>query len=504
MNNESSKYPPSPPISGSFFHGGMGSEYTRPVPFFHRLGVKHGIILSLVVLLAMAVLTAEQLRETLREIRRDAIDRGHGVATAVAPLIMNTIEQRRDLERLKSYFNAIARAREISYVQIVNPDGSVELSSDPGPGNHPARPLSADWLSSLNAGDRTAADQPWEAGNPGVDVFVALLPPGKAVTNGAPEPSLLKHLRIGVNFDTMVKDDTPRVIAQMVYFTVVLGFIMVMGLVILLSYIMHPLRQLRLGFFAVARGDLDYRVPVQSKDEVGQIVQLFNATIDRLRLAFREIEQLARHDPLTGLSNRRAFDERLSAEAARSRRYGHPFGVIIIDLDLFKSVNDRYGHPIGDEVLKFVGKTVDANIRETDLASRIGGEEFAVILPESTIEDVRAVAEKLREAVSEGVINPGPDVPDGIRITLSAGAACSAGHLVTPESIVAAADAALFRSKNAGRNRVTIAPPMAGKTRVMLRTEADKAQDAAKLGVPVAPASDASDAPAGAGSKEGN
>ena len=280
----------------------------------------------------------------------------------------------------------------------------------------------------------------------------------------------------------------PRVIAQMVYFTVVVGFIMVMGLVILLSYIMHPLRQLRLGFLAVARGDLDYRVPVQSKDEVGQIVQLFNATINRLRLAFHEIEQLARRDPLTGLPNRRAFDERLSAEAARSRRYGHPFGVIILDLDLFKSVNDRYGHPAGDEVLKFVGKTVDANIRETDHAARIGGEEFAVILPESGIEDVRAVAEKLREAVGEGLIQAA-NAPDGIRITLSAGAACSAGHLVTPESIVAAADAALFRSKNEGRNRVSIAPPIAGKTRVLMRTQA-------------APP-DASDPHKGVGSEEG-
>ena len=164
---------------------------------------------------------------------------------------------------------------------------------------------------------------------------------------------------------------------------------------------------------------------------------------------------------------RRAFDERLSAEAARSRRYGHPFGVIILDLDHFKQVNDRFGHPAGDEVLKFVAKTVDANVRETDLAARIGGEEFAVILPESVIEDVRAVAEKLREAVGEGMIKP-VEAPDGIRITLSAGAACSAGHLVTPESIVAAADAALFRSKNEGRNRVTIAPPSAGRTQVQM------------------------------------
>jgi diguanylate cyclase (GGDEF)-like protein len=442
----------------------LSAEYVRPVPFFNRLGVKHGIILSLLVLLAMAVLTAEQLRETLREIRRNAVDRGHGVASAVAPLILPALKAG-DLMKLQVYFDRIAASKEISYVQIVNRDGTVEITSNPTLGDHPPRPLKSNWLYVLNAEDRTAVDVPWDEGNPGVDVFVALLDrPGQATED---DLHTAKHLRIGVNFDRMVRDDTPRVIAQMVYFTLVVGFIMVMGLVILLTYIMNPLRQLRLGFMAVAAGDLEYRVPVQTKDEVGQVVQLFNATIERLRLAFHEIEALARRDPLTGLPNRRAFDERLSAEAARSRRYGHPFGIIILDLDHFKSVNDRFGHPAGDEVLKFVAKTIEANVRETDLAARIGGEEFAVILPESGMDEVKAVSEKLRESVGECSFKPVQGLPEGMRITISAGGAGSAGHLVTPESIVAAADAALFRSKNEGRNRVTVAPSLAGKTSML-------------------------------------
>ncbi len=443
-------------------------EYTRAVPFFHRLGVKHGLILGMLVLVAMAGITAEQLRETLREIRRNAIDRGHGVASAVAPLVPLALAKG-EIKSLQNYFDVITAGGEISYVQIVNRDGTVDVSSDMSLGDHPPRQLRPNWLSLLNAEDRTAVDVPWDEGSPGVDVFVALLAsPNKATDE---ELHTCKHLRIGVNFDRMIKEDRPRVIAQMVYVTLIVGFAMVMGLVILLTYILNPLRQLRLGFMAVAAGDLEYRVPVHSKDEVGQVVRMFNATIDRLNRAFKEIEALARRDPLTGLPNRRAFDERLSAEAARSRRYGHPFGVIILDLDHFKSVNDSFGHPAGDEVLKFVAKTIEANVRETDLAARIGGEEFAVILPESGLAEVKSVAEKLRESVGDYRFKGMPGLPEGMRITLSAGGACSAGHLVTPESIVAAADSALFHSKNDGRNRVTVAPPLAGKTSMMPRVE---------------------------------
>src|SRR5258708_39161453 len=107
----------------------------------------------------------------------------------------------------------------------------------------------------------------------------------------------------------------------------------------------------------------------------------------------------------------------------------------MLDLDHFKGVNDKYGDPAGDEVLKLIGKTIDTNVRETDLAARIGGEEFAVILPESSIMEVSAVAEKLREVVSDSVVKAKQGPTEGIRMTVSAGAACSAGHLVTGESI---------------------------------------------------------------------
>jgi diguanylate cyclase (GGDEF)-like protein len=446
---------------------GLPADFLKPTPFVHRLGVKHGVILAFLVLLAMSILTTEQLRETLREIRQNAIDRGNAVAAAIAPLVTPKLIQD-DTEPLRAYFNKIASSKEISYVQVIDSSGTVVVESDPGIGDHPAAPLNHRALARVRTSTDPQVNIPWDKDDVGVDVLVPLL------DKTAGPVALPNHLRIGVNFDTMIKDDTPRVIRQMLFFTVIVGFAMVMGLVVLLSYILYPLRQLRIGFMNVAAGNLDYRVPTYSKDEVGQVVQAFNGTIARLRRAFVEIEELARRDALTNLPNRRAFDERLASEAARSRRYGHPFGLIILDLDHFKDVNDRYGHPTGDEVLKLVGHTIMANIRETDMAARIGGEEFGVLLPESGSMDVMNVAEKLRESILEcEVFHRESTTP--LKVTVSAGGACSGGHLVTQESIMTAADAALYRSKNEGRNRVTIAPSSAGKTAMLPKvTEPDK------------------------------
>ena len=442
------------------------------VPFFSRLGVKHGIVLTTLVLLAMTIVTAQQLRETLWEIERSAVDKGRAVATAMVPAVLYAMQRNKPSD-LQGYFNYMAKSRDIDYVQIINESGHVEISSEIQDAVQPA-PLAPNWITSMPDKQmltRYAIAQPWPADfkSKGVDVFVALLEDPAAAT--IEQVQNADHLRIGINFDAVVRKDTPRVIWNMVMFTLVVAFIMVLGLLILLGYILRPLRELHAGLRAVASGDLNYEVPVYSRDEVGRVVQAFNATTARLRAAFEQIESLATTDALTGLPNRRVFDERLASEAARARRYRHPFGLIVMDLDKFKDINDRYGHPAGDEVLKFVSKTIQANIRETDVPARIGGEEFAVILPETGPVEVRAVAEKLRSAVAEFPLKPSERLPENVRITLSGGAACSAGHLVTAESMMAAADAALYRSKSEGRNRINMAAKVVGQSDMMRRVE---------------------------------
>ena len=166
-----------------------------------------------------------------------------------------------------------------------------------------------------------------------------------------------------------------------------------------------------------------------------------------------EIYQLATHDALTELYNRRHFIEMADKEIARSIRHARPLSLCIIDVDLFKPINDRYGHISGDEVLRQIAQLLRRHARTDDLAARIGGEEFALMLPECDAEAARAFAERLREAVAAAVFSPGGEPQ---RITISIGIAeLAPGRDVRP-ALMAAADTALYRAKSEGRNRVCV------------------------------------------------
>ena len=168
--------------------------------------------------------------------------------------------------------------------------------------------------------------------------------------------------------------------------------------------------------------------------------------------------ELARVDALSGLANRRRFDEALREEWSRSRRQGGPLALLMIDIDDFKRFNDGYGHRAGDQRLREVAEILAASARRAgDLAARYGGEEFAVILPNAGLEEAGLAAERIREAVeSQG---PGGE-PGGGRTTISVGVAARvpAGE-DAPEDLVSEADEALYRAKAAGKNRVALADP---------------------------------------------
>ena len=170
---------------------------------------------------------------------------------------------------------------------------------------------------------------------------------------------------------------------------------------------------------------------------------------------FEETERSARTDTLTGLANRRVFHENLDVEIRRSRRYRWPVTVLMLDLDHFKDVNDSYGHMLGDLVLERVGGIVRHAVRDADAACRFGGEEFAVVLPETAREGGYAVAERIRRRVQqafEGRPVDGRDVP----MTISAGLATFPDDGLHAGELVTRADEALYGAKHAGRNRVCV------------------------------------------------
>jgi diguanylate cyclase (GGDEF)-like protein/PAS domain S-box-containing protein len=168
------------------------------------------------------------------------------------------------------------------------------------------------------------------------------------------------------------------------------------------------------------------------------------------------LEQLATRDGLTGLANRRCFDDTLHAEWTRAMRAQQPLSLLMVDVDHFKAYNDMNGHLGGDECLKRIAAAVSSEMRVNDLVARYGGEEFAVILPNQSLKGAAIVAERIRQRV-ERLHLPGTDPTPMSKVTVSIGAATA---LVSNEhsasELVAIADAALYRAKHLGRNRISI------------------------------------------------
>jgi diguanylate cyclase (GGDEF)-like protein len=178
----------------------------------------------------------------------------------------------------------------------------------------------------------------------------------------------------------------------------------------------------------------------------------------RLLEANRQLEELAVTDGLTGLRNARYFHARLAEERAEAERSGRPMAVVVLDLDHFKRVNDEYGHPVGDGVLVNAARAIASITRLGETEARVGGEEFALLLPDSTGAEAREVAERVRAAIAENETPiPGRDGAT-IRITASAGVASTAEHpSASVQEIYRITDEALYRAKREGRNRTVVA-----------------------------------------------
>jgi diguanylate cyclase (GGDEF)-like protein len=166
-----------------------------------------------------------------------------------------------------------------------------------------------------------------------------------------------------------------------------------------------------------------------------------------------DLRYRSRHDALTGLLNRRAMEEALLAQMQRSRRTGEPFTVLMIDLDHFKSVNDRHGHAAGDRALRHTAAALKAELREVDAIGRFGGEEFLVVMPGATVETALPVAERLRTAL---VIDGSAVEGATLLLSASIGIAQWREPAEEPSRLLMRADAALYDAKLRGRDRVVV------------------------------------------------
>ena len=248
---------------------------------------------------------------------------------------------------------------------------------------------------------------------------------------------------------------------------------MLAAVVILSTRISNPLVEISQTVSQFEGGSLHLRVPHEGNDEVGTLATAINRMTKRLAnyeamnietikqlnvdlgTANRRLEQLATTDALTGLVNRRVFYERLDEEIVVAVRSTAPLSLILIDLDHFKEINDAHGHLAGDEILRNIGLLLLRSIRKSDTAARYGGEELAVILPGAGPDQAWTAADKLRQLIAREVVAVGGVE---LRVTASLGVA-SADWMDIPDaaSMVAVADAALYRAKHAGRDRIECA-----------------------------------------------
>jgi len=265
-------------------------------------------------------------------------------------------------------------------------------------------------------------------------------------------------------------DEAYRQVIQLRNETGLIMLVLVLG-VGLIGYflsqlIVRPVDRLTRAAGAVAGGDLEVDLPTTSGGEVGYLTEVFNnmvarlrenraaldATNETLRAKNEELQRLSVTDSLTKLYNRRFLLDRITGEIDRSRRHKRTFAVLLVDVDNFKRYNDAYGHLAGDEVLTRVASLLQESTRQVDCVARYGGEEFVAVLAETDMAGAQEACDRIRTRL-------GTQMFQSAKITLSIGVAEFPTHGETPEALTAAADAAMYEAKRAGRDQVGLASP---------------------------------------------
>jgi diguanylate cyclase (GGDEF)-like protein len=208
-------------------------------------------------------------------------------------------------------------------------------------------------------------------------------------------------------------------------------------------------------------------LPEAAQKELSMLAMQAAQAVVRTRL-YEQAERLATTDGLTGLLNRRTFNGQLQRRLREAQRYNRPLSMLLLDIDHFKKVNDTYGHPAGDAVLRGVAQLLQNQARETDIVARFGGEEMALILPETDGRGALAIAERIRKGVAAAAH---PTEQGNLRVTASIGLATWPGAAPDADTLVEAADKALYRAKEGGRNRVCAANPASTGALRDLRSE---------------------------------
>jgi len=282
---------------------------------------------------------------------------------------------------------------------------------------------------------------------------------------------LLGYVRTG-----MIAGDWERAMSNKMDLVVGVGILALFAAVPLgfmaIRRIVAPLDSLSDVILEFSQGKLDVRSPLTGTDEIGRLAQAFNQMADqhqqtheriiRLnaeleeRVAHRthQLRELASKEPLTGLYNRRYFNETLDRRYSEAARYSGDLSCIMIDLDEFKTANDTFGHQVGDELLVLTAKTLLSELRSHDVAARFGGDEFIVLLPQTDQEQAASLGERIAERFKLELSERFPSVTVSMSVGIASLRGCDAADA---EGLVRAADRALYEAKAAGKNQLRVA-----------------------------------------------
>lgn len=269
---------------------------------------------------------------------------------------------------------------------------------------------------------------------------------GLSISLRHPPWQLLVAERYDTIFSSLIHS-RDRIILIVALLTIAIG-----GLaMIITSQIFIPLQELTKGVLRVGDGDLDVALVVRRRDELGLVTEMFNTMTACLKEDQRKLELLATTDPLTGLSNRKQIMTALGQQIEQFRRYSAGFSMLMLDIDHFKTINDKHGHLVGDAVLIQLARIFRETLRTLDCAGRYGGEEFLIVLAQTGLPQAMQTAERIRVAVEQYVFTHGEVT---LHATVSIGVAEMGAKDANMNDLIGRADQALYDAKKSGRNRI--------------------------------------------------
>jgi len=435
------------------------------------------LFLLAVVLAATGISGAIFVRMTSKMLLDQTRSKARDVARALAWSSADAVENR-DGTSLLAVAEEMLTESELCYVLFTDRTGQLITSYQRGAGNINHLLMGANGQISVEPIDSPKLSVHHEYGTR-VDIVYPVRPLRISGQSGT-RPTV-GYIRVGL--------DATSYEARLAFLTYsIMGFSAAIALLMLpLGYqvvrnVVQPIQKLNLATREVAEGNLTARVRLTRRDEIGELARTFDLMADHvqdahdklvglnedleervrqrteaLEEANERLRDMAARDSLTGLYNRRHFNDFLGQLFSEVERYGGTLTCMMIDLDNFKQVNDSLGHKAGDELLRLTASVIERSIREADVAVRYGGDEFVVLMPQTTTKEARVSAERI---LTRFISDIEADMPEASIATLSIGLANQAGPAPgKPMDLVQLADEALYLAKSGGKNRITILEP---------------------------------------------